>query len=74
MAKLSIRVGDEVMWRGAWGSQPPRKVKVLRMELCEYERQKYGVEVEEALLKDKDRLCIDLSSGNWAYGFQIQPL
>lgn len=69
-----IKVGDEVIWRGGWGSDAPRRAKIVAMELCENERDKYGVDVSAAYLRDKDRLCVTLDTGNWAYGFQIQPL
>lgn len=69
-----IKIGDEVMWRGAWGSQPARPARIESMELCELPRMKYGVSVTEAFASDKDRLCVSLTNGSWAYGFQIEPI
>jgi len=69
-----ISVGDTVMWRGAWGSEPPKQAKIVYMELCVREREKYGIEVEKAYFVDKNRLCVSLDSGHWAYGFQIEPI
>lgn len=70
----TISVGDTVMWRGKWGADPAKPAKIVRMELCEQERSKYGVGVEQAHLRDKNRLCVDLDNGSWAYGFQIDPI
>lgn len=69
-----LKVGDTVMWRGSWGSEPAKRAKIVRMELCKVERDKYGVEVSSAWLQDKNRLCVDLDNGSWAYGFQIEPI
>lgn len=70
----TIKIGDKVSWRGAWGSDPSRIVTVTGMELCEGEREKYGIPVEQVFVRDKDRTVFTLSSGNWAYGFQVTPL
>ena len=69
-----INVGDTVMWRGKWGADPAKPAKIIRMELCKQERDKYGVEVNSAWVSDKNRLCVDLDNGSWAYGFQIEPI
>jgi hypothetical protein len=69
-----IKVGDEVVWRGAWGHDAPRKTTIKGMELCEAPRMKYGMAVQEIYLVDKDRTVFTLTNGSWAYGFQIEPL
>ena len=29
-----LKVGDKVMWRGAWGTQPPLEATIESMQLC----------------------------------------
>lgn len=70
----TIKVGDSVMWRGSWGADAPRRVKVTGIELCEREREKYGTPVSEVSICDLARCVFDLSCGCWAYGSQISPL
>lgn len=70
--KDMIRVGDWVMWKGTWGSDAPRRVRITGMQLCAAERQKYGVPVTEVPATLKNYINFDLSSGNWAYGYQIE--
>lgn len=69
-----IKVGDTVMWRGAWGRDAARPAKIVGMELCEAPRMKEGIRVRSAFLADKARLVVDLDNGSWAYGFQIEPI
>lgn len=66
-----IKVGATVNWRGSWGKDAARTVEITGIELCERERQKYGIEMKEVWAKDKDRCLFHISTGNWAYGFQI---
>jgi len=67
----TIKVGDTVLWRGHWGSDPAKPAKVEAMELCEQPRQKYGIQVETIHYRDKDRTLFVLDNGHWAYGYQI---
>ena len=69
-----VRVGDTVIWRGSWGRDAPKKAVIEQMELCSRPHEKYGESVNSALWKDKDRLCVTLSNGSWAYGYQISPV
>jgi hypothetical protein len=41
------------------------------MELCQHEREKYGIPVTEAHDIDKNRLVVSLDNGHWAYGEQL---
>ena len=66
-----IRVGDTVIWRGSWGKDAPIPAKIVSMELCEHEREKYGIAVSEAHDIDKNRLVVSLDNGHWAYGMQL---
>ena len=70
-----LKIGDTVNWRGGWGSEPPEPAKILRMEITQYPREKYGndaTEVSWELVK-ANRVCFDLDNGHWAYSDQITP-
>lgn len=69
-----VRVGDTVIWRGSWGNDAPKQAVIESMELCKREREKYGIPVNEAYWSDKNRLCVSLSNGSWAYGYQIEAV
>jgi hypothetical protein len=69
-----ISVGDSVMWRGAWGSESAKPVRVTAMELCAAPRQKHGVPVTEVPRTLKDYVNFTLDNGHWAYGYQIELL
>lgn len=69
-----LKVGDTVMWRGAWGRDAARPAKIENMELCEAPRMKEGVRVRAVDWADKARLVVDLDNGSWAYGFQIEKM
>lgn len=74
MAKL--KVGDSVMWRGAWGSEPPVKVKVIAMQKCP-SGSKYGRDVESAdwdTVRNGRTIVVDLDNNHWAYGDQLSPI
>jgi hypothetical protein len=68
----TIKIGDTVLWRGGWGAQPAKSVRVASMELCEELRQKYGIPVDAIHARDKDRTLFVLDNGHWAYGYQIE--
>ena len=67
----TIKVGQKVMWRDAWGTRPAQEATIEGIDLCEAEGEKYGIEVQEAFVEDKDRCCFSLTNGKWAYGYQI---
>jgi len=69
-----LKIGDYVMWSGAWGSQSPKRVRVIGIELCEAPRQKYGMPINEVSWHEVNRCVFSLSNGHWAYGTQIDPL
>jgi hypothetical protein len=70
----TIKVGDQVVWRGSWGSDAPCHATIEAMELCEVPRAKYGIRTDEVHLIDKDRTVFTLTNGSWAYGYQIEPV
>ena len=69
-----IKVGDFVIWRGAFGSDPARPAKIESMQLTEHPRSKYGEDVAEADWSQKNYLIVTLTNGHWAYGEQLQPM
>lgn len=68
-----IKIGDQVMWRGAWGTEEVKLATLTRIELCEEERMKSGEAVQEVDEKDLRRCVVGLDNGHWAYGFQLTP-
>ena len=72
MAKLKI--GDEVFWRGGFGSEPKKKAKVIGIEVTN--GGKYGDDVEEVdWSKVKGRnVVVDLDNDHWAYAEQISKI
>lgn len=69
----TLKVGDEVMWCGGFGIDPPQRAKVTGIELCEL-GEKYGDPVEEVEWSKHDRIVVDLDNGHWARGHQIRPI
>ena len=72
MSKLKI--GDEVIWRGSWGKDAPKRAKVEAIEITG--GGKYGTPVDEVeWSKVRDRnITVDLDNGHWAYASQISPV
>lgn len=69
-----IRVGDNVLWRGSWGSQPAKLAKVIGIEKTSRPREKYGYAVNEILVSDKECAVFTLDNNHWAYGHQIDDV
>jgi len=73
--KGTLKLGDRVMWSGAWGTQAPQPTKVESIELCEKRHTKYGQPVIEASWAEQvERCVVTLSNGHWAYGYQLTPI
>jgi len=74
MAKI-LKVGDEVMWSGGFGSDNPRRAKVETIEVCE-EGEKYGEAVDSVPWEDVQgrNIVVTLSTGRWAYGSQLSQI
>lgn len=70
---MKCRIGDTVLWRGAFGTQLPQKAKVVGLEVTEEPRSKYGNEVEEVdeCMIDDGCVLFILDNGHWAYSDQI---
>jgi hypothetical protein len=71
-----LHVGDAVAWRGAWGSEAPRRAVVRSIEQTYHPREKYGTQVQEMPWSRvrKNYAVVDLDNGHWAYGEQIYPI
>lgn len=61
-----LKVGDEVIWRGSWGKDLPKVVKVTCIEINDINVSSIGWDKVES----RD-VVVDLDNGYWAYGFQI---
>ena len=68
-----VKVGDKVMWSGAFGSQKPVPAKVVSMEITDEPREKYGEPAKEVSwdLINQNRVLFVLDNGHWAYSDQI---
>ena len=71
-----VKIGDTVVWRGSWGQDAPKHVKVTGLTVTEFPREKDGISVDEAywLHVNQNRVIFDLDNGHWAYGSQISPV
>lgn len=69
-----LRVGDTVNWKGSWGKDATKQVKIKAIEKdC---IGKNGTEVNEVPWDyiEGRNVIVDLDNGHWAYGFQIFPI
>ena len=71
--KITLKVGDSVMWRGAFGSEAPKEAVVESIEICK-KGGKHGRCVEQVFWSKKDEIVVDLDNGHWARGSQISPI
>lgn len=72
---MSYKVGDQVMWRGGFGSDAPKIATIETIELVE-EGQKYGDEVQEVADSDMNgrTVVVSLTNGYWCYAEAISKL
>ena len=68
-----IVVGDWVVYRGGFGNDLPRPVKVSQMEVTDWAREKDGQirEVVSLELVKANRVLFILGDGHWCYADQI---
>ena len=71
MSKV-LKIGDTVLWRGGFGSEPARLAVVEGIEITG--GYKYGDSVDEVPWSEVyDRnVTVDLDSEHWAYASQIK--
>ena len=67
----TLRIGDTVIWKGAWGSQAPLEAVVTGIDEV-VPGEKHGAEVTAmAWARVADSAVVSLANGHWAYGYQI---
>lgn len=68
-----LKVGDTVMWRGAFGREPPMPAVIEDMQVTDRPREKYGDYVDEVSLRlvRRGRVVFGLTNGHWCYSDQI---
>ena len=78
--QATLKVGDTVLWSGAFGMDAPRRATVLGIEQTEHPREKYGWGVDEidwqAVRENRAVVTVqgeNATHENWAYGEQIKP-
>jgi len=74
-----IDVGDEVIYRPAFGTEPATIAKVVGLTLTEDAREKDGIQIDTAFTRDVEanRVVFDLESGKhaeprWCYSEQVE--
>ena len=67
-----LKIGDTVLWRGGFGSEPAKLAVVEGIEITG--GYKYGYSVSEVPWSEVyDRnVTVDLDNDHWAYGEQIR--
>lgn len=75
MSKLKI--GDKVMWRGGWGTEPAKEAIIEEIDLCPV-GCKHGKSVNsvawETIKNEKRTVVVTLDNGHWAYGNQLTEI
>ena len=64
-----IRKGSQVLYRGGFGRDPHKTAHVIAIEVTDYPREKYGVEVSEVSMDANYVLTLD--NGHWCYSDQV---
>ena len=72
MSKDTLKIGDTVLWRGGFGSEPEKLAVVEGIEITN--GGKYGDSVDEVPWSEVyDRnVTVDLDNNHWAYAEQIR--
>jgi len=70
---MKIKIGDNVIWRGSWGTAPPMNAKITGIEITDDPEEKYGTHANEVDLETvKDNSVVfHLDNNKWCYGFQV---
>ena len=70
----TLKIGDQVLWSGGWGSQAPVPCKVTRIEKnCEGGLGDFCDEIPWSECGDRS-VVVDLDNNHWAYGYQLSPI
>ncbi len=70
----TIKVGTKVLYRGCFGIDAPKIVKVTHIQRSEYKRDKYGVAVDSVPFSEREYCVFGLDNGRWCYGEQIDEI
>lgn len=69
-----LRVGDTVNWKGSWGKDATKQVKVTAIEKdCVGKNGTNVNEVPWDYIEGRN-VIVDLDNSHWAYGYQISPI
>jgi hypothetical protein len=71
----NLKIGDKVMWRGGFGSEPAKEATVTGIEKCAV-GAKNGNSVSKVSWDkvNSRQIVVDLDNGHWAYGTQITQI
>ena len=69
----TIKIGDSISYRGCWGSDPPKTVKVEGLTVTDMPRSKYGEDVQEVTIEQvkANMVLFSLDDGHWCYSEQV---
>lgn len=74
-SKDTLKVGDTVLWRGGFGSEPAQEATVAKIVLVDEGKRELAQVGEIAWgMVDTRLVIVDLANGRWAYGAQIAAL
>ena len=70
--KDTLKIGDTVLWRGGFGSEPAKLATIEEIEITG--GYKYGEQVDEVPWSEVygRNVTVDLENGHWAYAEQIR--
>lgn len=70
-----LKVGDTVNWKGSWGKDATKQVKVVSIEIdCVGKEGTPVNEVPWDEVTETDTVIVVLENSHWAYGYQISPI
>ena len=69
-----IKIGSKVVYRGCFGTFPPKEAVVLGIAQSNYKRDKDGYPVNYISFADREYATFDLDDGHWCYGEQIDSV
>jgi hypothetical protein len=72
-----IKIGSQIMWRGAWGKEIAKKTKVIGIEVCPL-NTKYGRSVKsvswDTIRGENRSVIVTLENGHWAWDYQLDEI
>ena len=69
----TLQVGDMIVYRPGFGMFPPRRAKVVGIELTDHRRSKHGTPVDTVAwhVVEDNRALISVDTQNWLYAEQV---